>query len=107
LNHLPLYRLEQMAAREQVTLSRSTLAEWVDRSDRHAQNFLENWQEHLLADDYGGYKALFSRTTSPCTELACWAHACCKFFDLHQANNSPMALSAAAYRHLIRNRGGR
>jgi transposase len=29
LNHLPLYRLEQIAVREQVTLSRSTLAEWV------------------------------------------------------------------------------
>lgn len=32
LNHLPLYRLEQMAAREQVTLSRSTMAEWVGRT---------------------------------------------------------------------------
>lgn len=161
LNHLPLYRLEQMAAREQVTLSRSTMAEWVGRtgfalqplvdqlkwhllqgntlhadetpvaqlepgngktrkaylwayrsndldpgprivvfdyqtgrSGRHAQNFLENWQGHLLVDDYGGYKALFSRTASPCTELACWAHARRKFFDLHQANNSPMAFEA-------------
>jgi len=53
------------------------------------------------------YKVLFSRTTSPCTELACWAHARCKFFDLHQANNSPLAISAAAYRHLIRNRSER
>ncbi len=161
LNHLPLYRLEQMAAREQVTLSRSTLAEWVGRtgvalqplvdrliwhllqgntlhadetpiaqlepgngktrkaylwayrsndhepgprivifdyqtgrSGRHAQNFLQNWQGHLLVDDYGGYKALFSRTTSPCFELACWAHARRKFFDLHQANNSSMAFEA-------------
>lgn len=31
VDHLPLYRLEQMAAREGVTLSRSTLAEWVGR----------------------------------------------------------------------------
>jgi transposase len=31
LDHLPLYRLEQMAARQGVTLSRSTLAEWVGR----------------------------------------------------------------------------
>ena len=31
LDHLPLYRLEQIAAREGVTLSRSTLAEWVGR----------------------------------------------------------------------------
>lgn len=131
LNHLPLYRLEQMAAREQVTLPSSTLAEWVGRtgvalqplvdrlirhllagstlhadetpvaqlepgngktrkaylwayrsndldpgprivifdyqagrSGRHAQNFLQNWQGHLLVDDYGGYKPLFSRTVS-------------------------------------------
>ena len=31
LDHLPLYRLEQVAARSGVTLSRSTLAEWVGR----------------------------------------------------------------------------
>ena len=140
LNHLPLYRLEQIAARAQVTLSRSTLAEWVGRtgvvlqplvdrlawhllqgntlhvdetpvaqldpgegktrkaylwayrsndlepgpriivfdyqagrSGRHAQHFLRNWQGHLLVDDYAGYKALFSATTSPCIELGCWA----------------------------------
>lgn len=162
LNHLPLYRLEQIAAREQVTLSRSTMAEWVGRvgvalqplvdrltwhllqgntlhadetpiaqldpgkgktrrsylwayrsndlepgpriivfdyqagrSGRHAQNFLENWQGHLLVDDYGGYKALFSKKqTNPCVELACWTHARRKFFDLHKANNSPMAFEA-------------
>lgn len=161
LNHLPLYRLEQMAAREQVPLSRSTLAEWVGRTGvalqplvdrltwhllqgntlhadetpvaqlkpgngkthkaylwayrsndlspgpriivfdyqagrggRHAQNFLENWQGHLLVDDYGGYKQLFSRTTLSCIELGCWAHARRKFFELHQANGSPMAFEA-------------
>lgn len=31
LDHLPLYRLEQIAARSQVTLSRSTMAEWIGR----------------------------------------------------------------------------
>ncbi|MDP3137600.1 MAG: IS66 family transposase [Burkholderiaceae bacterium] len=31
LDHLPLYRLEQIAARQQVPLARSTLAEWVGR----------------------------------------------------------------------------
>ena len=162
LNHLPLYRLEQIAAREQVTLSRSTMAEWVGRvgvalqplvdrliwrllqdntlhadetpvaqldpgkgktrkaylwayrsndlepgpriiifdyqagrSGRYAQNFLEDWQGHLMVDDYGGYKALFSeKQTTPCIELACWAHARRKFFDLHKANDSPMAFEA-------------
>ena len=161
LNHLPLYRLEQIAARDQVTLPRSTLAEWVGRtgvalqplvdrltwhllqgntlhadetpvsqlepgrgktrkaylwayrsndlepgpriivfdyqagrSGQHARHFLQNWQGHLMVDDYAGYKALFSTATSPCVELACWAHARRKFFDLHQANASTMALAA-------------
>jgi len=31
LDHLPLYRLEQIAARDGVTLSRTTMAEWVGR----------------------------------------------------------------------------
>ena len=31
LDHLPLYRLEQIAERERVMLSRSTLAEWVGK----------------------------------------------------------------------------
>ena len=163
LDHLPLYRLEQIAARDKVILARSTLAEWVgrigvalqpladrlawlllqgntlhadetpvaqldpgkgktkkaylwayrsndlepvpriivfdyqsSRSGSHARQFLGAWQGHLLVDDYVGYKALFStegKTTS-CLELGCFAHARRKFFDLHQANNSPMAWEA-------------
>ncbi|SER78766.1 Transposase IS66 family protein, partial [Nitrosomonas sp. Nm51] len=64
------------------------------RSGRHVQNFLQDWQGHLLVDDYAGYKALFSREELPCIELGCWAHARRKFFDLHQANGSPMAFEA-------------
>lgn len=162
-DHLPLYRLEQIAARDKVILARPTLAEWVgrtgvalqpladrlawlllqgntlhadetpvaqldpgkgktqkaylwayrsndlepvpriivfdyqsSRSGSHARQFLGAWQGHLLVDDYVGYKALFStegKTTS-CIELGCFAHARRKFFDLHQANNSPMAWEA-------------
>lgn len=162
LDHLPLYRLEQIAARDRVILARSTLAEWVGctgvalqplvdrltelllergtlhadetpvpqlnpgsgktkkaylwayrsndledgpriivfdyrggRSGEHARQFLGSWQGHLMVDDYGGYKALFSAVRQdPCIELGCWAHARRKFFDLHQANASPMALEA-------------
>jgi transposase len=43
LNHLPLYRLEQIAVREQVTLSRSTLAEWVGRGGVALQPY--NWKQ--------------------------------------------------------------
>lgn len=170
LDHLPLYRLEQIAARDGVILSRSTLADWVGRlgvalaplaerlawhlrqrptlhadetpvpqldpgkgktkkaylwayrsndlqpgpkiivfdyqagrSGRHAQNFLQDWQGHLMVDDYGGYKSLFAaarahpetqRLLEPCIELACWAHARRKFFDLFQASQSPVAQEA-------------
>ena len=65
------------------------------RSGEHARQFLGSWQGHLMVDDYGGYKALFIATRQdPCIELGCWAHARRKFFDLHQANCSPMALEA-------------
>jgi transposase len=170
LDHLPLYRLEQIAARDGVTLSRSTLADWVGRlgvalepladrlawhllqrdclhadetpvpqldpgngktkkaylwayrsndlqpgpkilvfdyqagrSGRHVQQFLQVWQGYLLVDDYAGYKALFAaarahpeqqRLIEPCVELACWAHSRRKFFDLFQADQSPIAQAA-------------
>lgn len=170
LDHLPLYRLEQIAARDGVTLSRSTLADWVGRlgvalqplsdrlawhllqrdclhadetpvpqldpgkgktkkaylwayrsndlqpgpkiivfdyqagrSGRHAQQFLQAWQGHLVVDDYAGYKALFAAARAhpehqhliePCVELACWTHARRKFFDLFQASQSPIAHEA-------------
>ncbi len=164
VDHLPLYRLEQIAARDHVILPRSTLGEWVGRTgvalqplvDRlqflllqrgtlhadetpvaqldpgsgktkkaylwayrsndledgpkiivfdyrtgrsgdYARQFLGNWQGHLMVDDYGGYKALFAATRlneQPCIELGCMAHVRRKFFDLHQANQSPMALEA-------------
>ena len=166
-DHLPLYRLEQIAARDGVILSRSTLADWVGRcglalqplaeriawhlrqrnslhadetpvpqldpgsgktkkaylwayrsndlqpgpklivfdyqggrSGRHAQAFLQDWHGQLMVDDYGGYKALFAtarshpdsqRLLAPCIELACWAHARRKFFDLFLASQSPIA----------------
>ncbi len=65
------------------------------RSGRHTQSFLEDWRGHLLVDDYGGYKVLFSeKQANPCIELACWAHARRKFFDLHKASDSPMAFAA-------------
>lgn len=163
VDHLPLYRLEHIAAREQVTLARSTLAEWVGRvgvalqplvdrlswhllqgntlhadetpvsqlepgsgktrkaylwayrsndlqpgpriivfdyqpgrSGAHARGFLGDWRGHLMVDDYSGYKALFipDGRNEACIELGCLAHARRKFFDLHKANQSPMALAA-------------
>lgn len=156
-DHLPLYRIAQIAAREGVTLSLSTMAEWIgrigvalqplvdrlilhllqgrvlhadetpvaqldpgsgktqraylwayrsndfepgpriivfdyqtSRSGKHARDFLDSWQGHLVVDDYAGYKSLFTLAGN-CIELGCWAHARRKFFDLHQANASTIA----------------
>ena len=158
LDHLPLYRIEQISQRYGVPIARSTLAEWVgrigvalqpladrlaellrqrtvlhadetpiqqldpgkgktkraylwayrsnsleadppiilfdyqtSRSGQHAQQFLSDWQGHLMVDDYAGYKALFHAER---IELACWAHARRKFYDLFAANQSPIAVEA-------------
>jgi transposase len=157
-DHMPLYRIEQMAARQEVPLPRSTLAEWMgrlgvalapladrladllrealvlhadetpvaqldpgagktkraylwayrtgsldtgpplvvfdyqeSRSGEHARHFLSGWTGHLMVDDFGGYKALFGDAV---IELGCLAHARRKFFELHQANGSPLAEEA-------------
>lgn len=158
LDHLPLYRLEQIAARQQVVLSRSTMSEWIgrigvalqplaerlseklreqtslhadetpvqqldpgkgktkraylwayrsndlsgsppmvvfdyqtSRSGQHAASYLRDWRGVLMVDDYAGYKALFGGGV---IELACWAHARRKFFDLHVAGGHPVAAEA-------------
>lgn len=158
LDHLPLYRIEQISTRHGVTISRSMLAEWIgrigvalqpladrliellkqrtvlhadetpvpqldpgkgktkraylwayrsnnlepdapivvfefqpNRSGAHAQNFLADWQGHLMVDDYADYKKLLKTGV---TELACLAHARRKFFDLHAANQHPVTEEA-------------
>jgi hypothetical protein len=158
LDHLPLYRLEQIAARDQVILTRSTMAAWVgrigvalqpladrlaelllkrrvlhadetpvaqldpgrgktkraylwayrsnvletgppivvfdyqgSRAGRHAKEFLAGWQGHLMVDDFGGYKVIF---TQGVTELGCLAHARRKYFDLNEAQANPIAQEA-------------
>ncbi len=160
LDHQPLYRLEQIAAREGVTLSRTTMAEWVgrigvalqplvdrltvlllernvlhadetpvkqldpgrgktkraylwvyrsnaleteppivvfdyqpSRAGRHAREFLSGWQGHLMVDDYGGYKSMFTNTV---IELGCLAHARRKYFDLNEAEPNAIAQEALA-----------
>ena len=47
LDHLPLYRLEQIAARENLILSRSTLAEWVGRVGVALQPLVDRLTWHL------------------------------------------------------------
>ena len=47
LDHLPLYRLEQIAARDGVILSRSTLADWVGRVGVALQPLADRLAGHL------------------------------------------------------------
>lgn len=47
MDHLPLYRLEQIAARSQVPLARSTLAEWVGRTGVALQPLADRLAELL------------------------------------------------------------
>lgn len=49
LDHLPLYRLERIAARDGVTLARSTLAEWVGRIGVALQPLADRLTEMLLS----------------------------------------------------------
>lgn len=70
------------------------------RSGEHVREFLGEWRGALMVDDYGGYKALWSRGV---TELGCWAHARRKFFDLYAAGKSELSAEvirriAALYR---------
>ena len=48
LDHLPLYRLERVAARDGVTLARSTLAEWVGRIGVALQPLADRLTTRLL-----------------------------------------------------------
>jgi transposase len=74
------------------------------RAGGHARNFLHDWSGHLMVDDYVGYKALFEADaktdaktdakSARVIELGCMAHARRKFFELHAANGSPIALEA-------------
>ena len=62
------------------------------RAGAHAAQFLQGYTGALVVDDFAGYKKLFSDT--PMQELACWAHARRKFFELHVANKSALAAEA-------------
>lgn len=161
VDHLPLYRIEQISERHGAGIARSTLADWVGRigvalqplvdrlADRlrerpvlhadetpvaqldpgagktlraylwayrsndlgegpplvvfdyqtsraghHVRTFLNDWQGHLMVDDYAGYKALFQGGHGNIVELGCLAHARRKFFELFAANRSAIAAEA-------------
>ena len=61
------------------------------RGGKYVVEFLADWQGALMVDEFAGYQALFRGKV---IELACMTHARRKFFDLHQANGSPVAAEA-------------
>ncbi len=62
-----------------------------DRKGEHPRTHLAPFRGILQADGYAGYAGLYDRGV---TEAACWAHARRKFFDVHAATKSPLALEA-------------
>ena len=62
-----------------------------DRKGEHPRQHLAGFRGILQADGYAGYAGLYDRGV---TEAACWAHARRKFFDVHAATRSPLALEA-------------
>ncbi len=57
--------------------------------------FLANYQGDLQADAYPGYDHLY--TTGKVREVACWAHARRKFYDIAAQGNAPTATGALAW----------
>ena len=67
-----------------------------DRKGVHPRTHLKEFAGVLQADGYAGFDRLFNEADAqhPIKEAACWAHARRKFYDIHQATQSPLALEA-------------
>jgi transposase len=69
-----------------------------DRRGEHPEAHLASWAGLMQADAYAGYDRLYEvgRRPGPIVEVACWAHARRKFFDLARLNKAPIAIEAVA-----------
>ena len=69
-----------------------------DRKAIHAEALLGTCRGFLHADGYAGFNRLYQPITPagdpPLIEVACWSHVRRKFFDVHHATASPIALEA-------------
>jgi len=63
-----------------------------DRRGERPQRHLSNFKGILQADAYSGFGHLYEG--GKIQEAACWAHARRAFYDIHQANQSPVAAEA-------------
>jgi transposase len=84
-------RLWVYAADDQASGSTAPRATWYrftpDRTASHPQAHLAGFRCFLQADAYAGYDGLYRRGV---TEVACWAHARRKVFDLHERSPTPL-----------------
>jgi transposase len=63
-----------------------------DRKGEHPQRHLEDFTGVLQADGYAGFSKIYE--SGRVTEAACMAHVRRKFFDLQEAQQSPLAAEA-------------
>ena len=63
-----------------------------DRRGERPRKHLANFTGILQADAYSGFGHLYE--AGKIQEAACWAHARRAFYDIHQANQSPIAAEA-------------
>jgi transposase len=63
-----------------------------DRKGEHPQTHLSKFHGTLQADAYAGFEQIYE--TGRIQEAACWAHVRRKFYDLHVAHKSPVAVEA-------------
>jgi transposase len=63
-----------------------------DRKGEHPLAHLRSFSGVLHADGYAGFEQLYR--PGKISEAACWAHVRRKFFDIHAANDSPIAAEA-------------
>lgn len=68
-----------------------------DRKGEHCRVHLSPFCGHLHADGYAAFAKLYESAEgmpAAVAEVACWAHVRRKFFDVHEANGSPIAKQA-------------
>jgi hypothetical protein len=67
-----------------------------DRKGVHPRHHLRDFRGILQADGYAGFEKLYNdaNPNHPIKEAACWAHVRRKFYDIHEATQSPLAMSA-------------
>lgn len=67
-----------------------------DRKGVHPRTHLKDFKGILQADGYAGFERLYNDADAqhPIKEAACWAHVRRKFYDIHVATQSPLALEA-------------